>query len=60
VNVTGYNPAGPMAKDLRTVTAALAYDYPITGETVILLIHQAIYIPEIGHNLLSTTAGQIK
>ncbi len=54
VNVTGYNPAGPTAKDLRTVTAALAYDDPATGETVILVVHQTIYIPEISHNLLST------
>ncbi|KAI2506535.1 Reverse transcriptase (RNA-dependent DNA polymerase) [Fragilaria crotonensis] len=39
---------------MRTVTAALAYDDPLTGETTILLVHQAIYIPELEHNLLST------
>jgi hypothetical protein len=53
-NVTGYNPTGPIAKDLRTVSAALAYDDPVTGETVILLVHQAIHIPDLEHNLLST------
>ena len=53
INVTGYNPNGPVAKDLRTVSAALAYDDASTGKTVILLVHQAIYIPELRHNLLS-------
>ena len=54
INVTGYNPQGPNAKDLKTVLAALAYDDPVTGKTVILLVHQAIHIPELEHNLLST------
>jgi hypothetical protein len=55
INVSGYNPNGPaVAEDLRTVLAALAYDNPVSGETVILLVHQAIYIPAIKHNLLST------
>lgn len=53
INVSGYDPSGPIAKDLRTVSAALAYDDPVSGETVILLVHQAIYIPELSHNLLS-------
>ena len=54
INVSGYDPSGPVAKDLRTVTAALAYDDSLTGDTTILLVHQAIYIPELEHNLLST------
>ena len=54
INVTGYNPNGPVHKDLRTVTAALAYDDAHSGETVILVVHQAIYIPDLNHNLLST------
>ena len=54
INVTGYNPTGPVAKDLKTVSAALAYDDPVSGETVILLVHQAIHIPDLDHNLLST------
>ncbi|KAI2506148.1 Reverse transcriptase (RNA-dependent DNA polymerase) [Fragilaria crotonensis] len=53
INVSGYDPAGPIAKDMRTVSAALAYDDPLSGATVILLVHQAIYIPELSHNLLS-------
>ncbi len=54
INVSGYNPSGPVAKDLKTVSAALAYDDPVSGETVILMVHQAIHIPDIAHNLLST------
>jgi hypothetical protein len=53
INVSGYNPSGPIAKDLKTVSAALAYDDPVSGETLILMIHQAIAIPDIYHNLLS-------
>lgn len=54
INVSGYDPNGPVAADLKTVSAALAYDDPVSGETMILLVHQAIYIPTISHNLLST------
>ncbi|KAI2495419.1 Reverse transcriptase (RNA-dependent DNA polymerase) [Fragilaria crotonensis] len=54
INVSGYDPNGPVAKDLRTVSGALAYDDAVTGRTVILIVHQAIYIPDLSHNLLST------
>ena len=55
MNVSGYNPNGSITRDLRTVSAALVYDDSVSGETVILLVHQAsIYIPELPHNLLST------
>jgi hypothetical protein len=54
INVTGYNPQGPVNSNLRTVSAALAYDDATTGESVILVVHQAIYIPDLNHNLLST------
>ena len=54
INVSGYNPSGPGGVNLKTLSAALAYDDPISGETTILLVHQAIYIPAISHNLLST------
>ena len=53
INVSGYNPSGPVAKDLKTVLAVLAYDDPVSGETLILMVHQAILIPDISHNLLS-------
>ena len=54
VNVTTYDPKGPTAKSMRTVSAALAYDDPETGETLILIVHQAISIPHMEHNLMST------
>ena len=55
VTVTGYDPTGPVSKGLRTVSVALAYDDPVSGETVILLVNQAIHIPDISHkNLLLT------
>jgi hypothetical protein len=45
---------GPVNSNLCTVSAALAYDDALTGESVILVVHQAIYIPDLSHNLLST------
>ena len=54
VNVTTYDPKGPTAKAMRTVSAALAYDDPETGEVILLIIHQAISIPHMDNNLLST------
>ena len=54
INVTGYNPNGPVNSIICTVFAALAYDDVLTGESVILVVHQAIYIPDLSHNLLST------
>ncbi len=54
INVTGYTLQGPVNSNLRTVSAALAYDDATTGESVILVIHQAVYIPNLNHNLLST------
>ena len=54
INVSGYNPKGPVARDLRTVSAALAYDDAVSGQSVILIVNQAIFIPDLPHNLLST------
>jgi hypothetical protein len=51
VNVTGYDKAVATVK-ARTVTAAVAYDNPNTGEVMIFIIHQAIEIPDLKHNLL--------
>ena len=36
-----------MTDSLRTVSAALAYDSPDTGETLILVVHQAIHLPHL-------------
>ncbi len=54
INVTGYNPQGPVNSNLCTFSAALAYNDATTGKSVILVVHQAIYIPDLNHNLLST------
>ena len=54
INVSGYDPNGPISNNLCTVSAALAYDDALTGETVSLVVHQAILIPDLNHNLLST------
>ena len=48
VNVTGYDPLkGTMAPNRPTVSAAIAYDCPMTGEVFIIEIHQAILIDEL-------------
>ena len=54
MDVTPYDPSGETAKSMKTVSAALAYDDPETGEVIILLVHQAIFIPTMENNLLST------
>jgi hypothetical protein len=53
VTVSGYNPNGD-TKSLMTVSAALGYVIPETGKNVILIIHQAISLPNLDHNLLIT------
>jgi hypothetical protein len=54
IRLSGYDPNGPTQDNLRTITAAIAYDDAITGKTVILVVHQAIHLPNLHHNLLST------
>jgi hypothetical protein len=39
---------------VRTVSAALVYVIPETGKNVFLIFHQAISLPTMDHNLLST------
>ena len=51
MRVFGYNSADG-SKIFKTVTAALAYDDPISGSAWLLIIHQAVHIPELGHHLL--------
>ena len=53
VDVTGYDPTLGVKRSLRTVSAALAYDDPGDGHTVILVIHQAIHVPTMQHNLIT-------
>jgi hypothetical protein len=53
VTVCGYDPMAPEMHALQTVSAALVYDFPDTGETILLIVHQAIHVPHLMHNLLS-------
>ena len=53
VDVTGYDPGLGTKRNLRTITGALAYDDPTSGNTVVLIIHQAIHISTMQHNLLT-------
>jgi hypothetical protein len=54
VNIIGYDPSRPKTSALWTVSGVLAYDYPKTGATFILVVNQGIHNPNIDHNLLST------
>jgi hypothetical protein len=51
VTVTGFDKK-VAATEARTVTAVVAYDDPISGQTILLIVHQAIYIPTMDQNLL--------
>ena len=51
VTVTGFDPT-IASLSLRIVSAALAYSSPESGETIILIVHQAIHNPNVQHNLL--------
>jgi hypothetical protein len=53
VNVSGYDPKGPMAMAFKMVSAGMAYDVPGSGRVVILILHQAINLPHLPHNLLN-------
>ena len=53
VNVVGYDPSkGIMTPNCRTVLAAVAYDFPVTGEVFIIDIHQVILIDQLYNNIL--------
>jgi hypothetical protein len=53
VNVSGYDPKGPVAMALKTVSDGMAYDVPGSGRVVILVMYQAINLPHLTHNLLN-------
>ena len=40
------------AKDCQTVSAVVTYDHPATGDTYMLVFHQAIMVPNLNSNLL--------
>jgi hypothetical protein len=53
VTVSGYDPNAE-TNSLRTVSSALGYVIPETGNNVSLIVQQAISLPTLDHNLLST------
>ena len=53
VRVHGYDEAIGQAVNCRTVSAVIAYDHPETGEVYMLILHQAIMIPQMTVNLIS-------
>ena len=52
VNVIPFTDGLGTCSDVPIVTAAAAYDSPITGETTILLIHNTLYIANMTQNLI--------
>jgi hypothetical protein len=53
VNISGYDPKGPVAMDLKTVSVGMAYNVTGSGSIVIIIVHQAIKLPHLPHNLLN-------
>ena len=51
VNVIGWNPEVE-AQSLKTVSAAVKYTHPVSGQRYILVFHQAIHHPDLEHHLL--------
>ena len=52
VNVIPFTDGIGTCSDVPIVTAAVAYDSPITGETTIILTHNALYIANMTQNLI--------
>jgi hypothetical protein len=51
VSVSGWD-ATTGAKDCPTVTGVVAYDHPSTGQTYMLIFHQAIYLDTMENHLI--------
>ena len=52
VTITGYDPKQRSVKDLKVIGAVIVYDFPQTGEVIIIRINQAMYIESVSNNLL--------
>ena len=52
VNVTPFSDDFGMMPEVPVVHVAVAYDYPITGNSTILIINNALYIRDMKHSLL--------
>jgi hypothetical protein len=40
VNISGYDPSGPIAMNFKTVSAGMVYYMPGSGKVVILIVYQ--------------------
>ena len=52
IQVPGYDEGVCEMEACRTVSAVIEYDHPESGDTYILILHQAVIIPEMEKNLL--------
>ena len=52
VNVTPFSDDFVMIPEVPVAHAVVAYDFTITGNSTSLIINNALYIREMGHNLL--------
>eukprot|EP00980_Cylindrotheca_fusiformis_P023265 scaffold10303_cov90-Cylindrotheca_fusiformis.AAC.1 len=53
ISVKGFHERLPSLQDVKVVSAALAYDDPVTSQTYILFFHQALYFPDLKTNLIN-------
>jgi hypothetical protein len=53
VNISGYDPKGPVDMTLKQVSARMEYDVPGSGRVVIMIVNQAINLPHLPQNLLN-------
>jgi hypothetical protein len=52
--VSGFANSLESIKDVPVVKATLAYDHPVTGEAILLVINQALYFEnQLDHVLLN-------
>ena len=52
VQVHGYDEGVGDMEACQTVSAVIAYDHPESGDTYMLVLHQAILIPQMENNML--------
>ena len=52
VNVTPFSDKFGMITEVTVIHAAVAYDFPITGNSTIIIINIALYTRDMEHNLL--------
>ena len=50
--VNAFSPSAGKVNDVPIVDAVIAYDCPIKGKTYLLLMRNALYIPEVKQNLI--------